>query len=213
MIAILDYGSGNVRSAERAFAHTGKKVVVTSDRTEIERSAGLVIPGVGAFSACMKGLLEVHGDEIIRHHLAQEKPILGICVGMQILFESGTESYARSEESSDTVIDTEVQTPGLALISGTVTRLRHERLPHMGWNNVTAPDSSQLFHNVSNERFYFVHSYAVQQWPQSAVATTTEYGTRFLAAIEIGLISATQFHPEKSDKAGLTLISNWVSTL
>ena len=200
MIAILDYGSGNLRSAERAFATAGKEVVVTSDRTVALEAEGLVVPGVGAFAACMKGLNAVDGAAIVRERLAKERPTLGICIGMQIMFSEGTE---HSETGAHA---------GIGIWNGAVSQLAAPILPHMGWNTVESATTSTLFSGVEGESFYFVHSYAAK----NAVGTTqawSTHGEKFLAAVEDGYISATQFHPEKSGAAGLALIKNWVGSL
>ena len=200
MIAILDYGSGNLRSAERAFATAGKEVVVTSDRAIALEAEGLVVPGVGAFAACMNGLNAVDGAAIVRERLAKERPTLGICIGMQIMFSEGTE---HSEDGTHA---------GIGIWQGTVSKLDAPILPHMGWNTVEAAGTSALFKGIEAESFYFVHSYAAKQ----AVGTTqawSTHGEKFLAAVEDGYISATQFHPEKSGAAGLALIKNWVGSL
>ena len=200
MIAILDYGSGNLRSAERAFATAGKDVVVTSDRAVALEAEGLVVPGVGAFAACMNGLNAVDGAAIVRERLAKERPTLGICIGMQIMFSEGTE---HSENGAHA---------GIGIWQGTVSKLEAPILPHMGWNTVEASSTSTLFKGVEGESFYFVHSYAAK----SSVGTTqawSTHGEKFLASVEDGYISATQFHPEKSGAAGLALIKNWVGSL
>ncbi len=200
MIAILDYGSGNLRSAERAFATSGKDVVVTSDRTVALEAEGLVVPGVGAFAACMNGLNAIDGAAIVRERLAKERPTLGICIGMQIMFSEGTE---HSEKENHL---------GIGIWQGVVSQLEAPILPHMGWNTVEVEATSTLFNGVEGESFYFVHSYAAKQ----AVGTTqawSAHGEKFLAAVEDGYISATQFHPEKSGTAGLALIKNWVGSL
>jgi glutamine amidotransferase len=200
LIAILDYGSGNLRSAERAFATAGKDVVVTSDRAVALEAEGLVVPGVGAFAACMNGLNAVDGAAIVRERLSKERPTLGICIGMQIMFSEGTE---HSENGAHA---------GIGIWQGTVSKLQAPILPHMGWNTVEASSTSTLFKGVEGESFYFVHSYAAK----SSVGTTqawSTHGEKFLAAVEDGYISATQFHPEKSGAAGLALIKNWVGSL
>ena len=199
MIAILDYGSGNLRSALRAFEHAGKEVVLTSDYQVALEAQGLVVPGVGAFGACMQGLKSVRGDELVRARVALSRPTIGICVGMQIFFAQGVEHGDHE---------------GVGIWPATVEKLESRVLPHMGWNTVEVAHDSQLFKGVEGESFYFVHSYAVTSAiPGSAMQSWTEYDRRFLAAIEDGVISATQFHPEKSGDAGLHLIKNWVSTL
>jgi glutamine amidotransferase len=199
MIAILDYGSGNLRSALRAFEHTGEDVTLTADYEVALEADGLVVPGVGAFAACMQGLRSVRGDEIVRARAAKSRPTLGICVGMQIFFAAGLEHGSHD---------------GVGIWPSTVEKLDAEVLPHMGWNTVEVADGSELFKGVAGESFYFVHSYGVQaEVPGNALQSWTHYDQKFLAAIEDGAISATQFHPEKSGDAGLRLIKNWVSTL
>ena len=200
MIAILDYGSGNLRSAERAFATSGKEVVVTSDRNIAIAAEGLVVPGVGAFAACMNGLNAVDGGEIVRERLAKERPTLGICIGMQILFSQGAE---HSETAAHA---------GVGIWDGVVSQLAAPILPHMGWNTVETNPASILFKGIETESFYFVHSYAAKTAVGKTQAWST-HGEKFLAAVEDGYISATQFHPEKSGAAGLALIKNWVGSL
>ena len=200
MIAILDYGSGNLRSAERAFATAGKDVVVTSDRKVALEADGLVVPGVGAFAACMNGLNAVDGGDIVRERLANERPTLGICIGMQILFSQGTE---HSENTAHA---------GVGIWDGIVSKLDAPILPHIGWNTVETSSDSVLFKGVETESFYFVHSYAAKTAVGKTQAWTT-HGEKFLAAVEDGYISTTQFHPEKSGAAGLALIKNWVGSL
>ncbi|WP_019854689.1 imidazole glycerol phosphate synthase subunit HisH [Actinopolyspora mortivallis] len=208
-VVVLDYGSGNLRSAERALEHAGARVEVTSDHQRAFEADGLVVPGVGAFSACMRGLLEVGGDKVVDRRLNERRPVLGICVGMQILFERGVEHGVEAE--------------GLGRWPGTVERLRSEPLPHMGWNTVSAPGDSALFAGFPPEtRFYFVHSFAARDWPDAARGfeeggqprlIRAEHGDSFLAAVEDGVLTATQFHPEKSGEAGIGLLRNWLGTL
>ncbi|MFC1473599.1 imidazole glycerol phosphate synthase subunit HisH [Rhodococcus qingshengii] len=206
-IAVLDYGSGNLHSATRALARTGAQVEVTNDMKVALAADGLVVPGVGAFAACMEGLRAVQGDRIIGRRLAGGRPVLGICVGMQILFDRGVEFGVEAE--------------GCGEWPGTVERLQAEVLPHMGWNTVEAPESSTLFKGIdADTRFYFVHSYGVQSWelaPSEHIAppklTWADHGGKFLAAVENGALSSTQFHPEKSGDAGAELLSNWVQSL
>ncbi|PWC03302.1 imidazole glycerol phosphate synthase subunit HisH [Agromyces badenianii] len=205
-IVVLDYGSGNVHSAAKALERAGAEVAVTSDRSTALEADGLVVPGVGAFKAVMDQLHAVRGEEIIDRRLAGGRPVLGICVGMQVLFERGVERG--------------VDTEGLGEWPGTVTELPAEVLPHMGWNTVEPGEGSALFSGIEDERFYFVHSFAAQEWlldvqppfPQPAL-TWAEHGGRFLAAVENGPLSATQFHPEKSSDAGIRLLANWLGTL
>ena len=198
MIAILDYGSGNLRSAERAFALADSRIVVTNDPKLCLEADGLVVPGVGAFAACMSQLISVGGDEIIRERVENSKPIFGICVGMQILFDSSSEK---------------TQTSGLGIFSGEVTQIKSQILPHMGWNTVKAAENSQLFDGIESETFYFVNSYAAKKPIPGALNSLTNYGEDFIASVERDFIVATQFHPEKSGSAGATLIKNWVAAL
>lgn len=200
MIAILDYGSGNLRSAERAFATAGKDVIVTSDAAVALEAEGLVVPGVGAFAACMSGLNSIGGASIIRQRLNNERPVLGICIGMQIMFTHGTEHAEGNPHA------------GIGIWDATVSKINAPILPHMGWNTVISDASSILFKGIEQESFYFVHSYAAKDAVGKSQAWST-YGEKFLAATEDGYISATQFHPEKSGAAGLALINNWVKSL
>lgn len=206
-VVVLDYGSGNLRSAERALRRVGADVEVTSDHHAALECDGLFVPGVGAFAACMDGLRGVGGDRIIGQRLAGGRPVLGVCVGMQILFDLGIEHGVRSE--------------GCGEWPGTVERLAADIVPHMGWNTVRAPADSVLFDGLDAEtRFYFVHSYAVQSWelapePPMPVPKVTwaNHGVDFVAAAENGPLSATQFHPEKSGDAGAHLLTNWLKNL
>jgi glutamine amidotransferase len=200
VIAILDYGSGNLRSAQRAFERSGSEVVVTSDRDTALNAAGLVVPGVGAFAACMRGLVAIGGDEIVRARVAAKRPTLGICVGMQILFRDGDEHANGAPHD------------GVGIWQESITKLAAPILPHMGWNTVAVIGPSQLFKGIADQSFYFVHSYAAKSSVGSAQAWTT-HGEKFLSAVEDGAICATQFHPEKSGDAGLELIKNWVGLL
>jgi glutamine amidotransferase len=197
VIAILDYGSGNVRSAQRAFETSGKNVILTSDYEVALNADGLVVPGVGAFAACMQGLRNVRGDQLVRERIALQRPTLGICVGMQILFAHGVEHGNHD---------------GVGVWDATVEKIQAPILPHMGWNTVVAGSGSALFAGIEEESFYFVHSYAVKK-KVGAIATMSHHGQDFLAAIEDGVIAATQFHPEKSGDAGLQLIKNWTNRL
>ena len=196
-VVVLDYGSGNLRSAERALARAGGEVTVTSEYDEALAADGLVVPGVGAFAACMAGLRAARGEQLIAERMAAGRPVLGICVGMQVLF-------ARGDEHG-------VATTGVGTFPGAVTRLQASVLPHMGWNTVTPPPGSKLFAEVASERFYFVHSYAARTAPGEV--TWAEHGERFVAAVEDGVLAATQFHPEKSGDAGAVLLRNWVCSL
>lgn len=203
-VAVLDYGSGNLHSALRAIAAAGCEVLLTADAEACLRADGLVVPGVGAFGACMDGLVAVGGDALIRERLDAGRPVLGICVGHQVLFGNGVEHG--------------LDASGVGVLPGTIERLRAERLPHMGWNTVDAPASSVLFRGVADQRFYFVHSYGARRekcaLPPDAVVTWAEHGgDHFVAAVEWGALSSTQFHPEKSGEAGARLLRNWAATL
>jgi glutamine amidotransferase len=203
-VAILDYGSGNLRSAERAVARAGVGVTVTADLATAAAADGLVVPGVGAYAACMAGIDALGAGPVIAERVAAGRPVLGICVGMQVLFEYGEEHG--------------VVTKGLGVLPGGVTRLTARRVPHMGWNTVEAPIGSALFAGLpADARFYFVHSYAAAPVPTLAGAgrlvPTCTHEAPFVAAVEQGPLAATQFHPEKSGDAGATLLRNWVSAL
>ena len=205
-VAVLDYGSGNVHSALKALTAAGALATLTRDRDTILAADGLVVPGVGAFAAVMAALRACHGDELIDRRLAGGHPVLGICVGMQILFDRGVEGGSAH--------------PGLGQWPGEVSALQAPVLPHMGWNTVHPDAGSQLFRGIERERFYFVHSYAASSWELQVQApfpqpqlTWTRYPEPFLAAVENGPLTATQFHPEKSGPAGIKLLSNWIATL
>ncbi|WP_150245837.1 imidazole glycerol phosphate synthase subunit HisH [Nocardiopsis quinghaiensis] len=215
-VVVFDYGSGNLRSAQRAMERTGADVTVTSDPHAALDADGLLVPGVGAFSACMASLRAAGGDRIIGKRVAGGRPVLGICVGMQVLFDRGVESADPGAEAG-----TEV-TEGCGEWPGTVDRLRAPIVPHMGWNTVRPPEDTRLFAGTGpRERFYFVHSYAVREWEFAAVnervpapkVTWAEHGEPFVAAVENGPLWATQFHPEKSGDAGARVLANWVDTL
>ncbi|GAB3500390.1 imidazole glycerol phosphate synthase subunit HisH [Nocardiopsis coralliicola] len=207
-VALLDYGSGNLRSAQRALERAGADTVLTADPHTALDADGLVVPGVGAFAACMDGLRAVGGDRVIGKRLAGGRPVLGICVGMQILFERSVEHGVEAE--------------GCGEWPGTVERLDAPIVPHMGWNTLDIAEDSRLFAGIGpEERFYFVHSYAVLDWelePASAriaapKVTRATHGAPFVAAVENGPLSATQFHPEKSGDAGARVLANWVGGL
>jgi glutamine amidotransferase len=205
-VVVLDYGSGNVHSAVKALERAGAQVELTADRQRVMDAVGLVVPGVGAFAAVMAALNAVRGGELVERRLAGGRPVLGICVGMQVLFDRGVERG--------------VDTAGLGEWPGVVDELRAPVLPHMGWNTVQAPDDSVLFDGIRDERFYFVHSYAARDWTLEASGafanprvTWADHGGRFVAAVENGPLSATQFHPEKSGEPGIRLLSNWIGSL
>lgn len=209
-VVVLDHGSGNVHSAVRALERVGAQVELTADRQRALDADGLFLPGVGNFHACVRGMRAAEAPRIVDVRLSGGRPVLGVCVGMQALFESSTEPSSTTEE-------------GLGEWPGTVERLQAPIVPHMGWTEVEVPAGSSLFEGVESERFYFVHSYAVRTWtlpePTGAFAvvaprvTHATHGERFVAAVENGPLSATQFHPEKSGDAGLRLLENWVGSL
>ena len=207
-VAILDYGSGNLRSAHRAIARVGADVTITNDPREVLAADGLLVPGVGAFAACMRGLKAINGPRLIGERLAGSRPVMGICVGMQILFEHGVE---HGEDAA-----------GCGEWPGVVERLDADILPHMGWNIIDAAPDSAMFAGIDEStRFYFVHSYGVQRWefPEGGITTpplvswAPHQSARFVAAVENGPLWATQFHPEKSGDAGAELLKNWLAQL
>ncbi|MFJ2717797.1 imidazole glycerol phosphate synthase subunit HisH [Streptomyces sp. 6-11-2] len=207
-VVVFDYGFGNVRSAERALARAGADVEITRDYDAAMNADGLLVPGVGAFAACMRGLKDVRGDWIIDRRLSGGRPVMGICVGMQVLFARGIEHGVEAE--------------GLDEWPGTVEPLQADIVPHMGWNTVQAPAGSELFAGLdADARFYFVHSYAVHDWRlethnpvlNAPKVTWATHGKPFVAAVENDALWATQFHPEKSGDAGAQLLTNWIGTL
>ncbi|MEY2915984.1 MAG: hypothetical protein RL454_913 [Actinomycetota bacterium] len=204
-VVVLDYGSGNVHSVAKAVAAAGADVQLTSDAAAVMAADGLVVPGVGAFEAVMQQLAKVGGARLIEQRLIAGKPVLGICVGLQVMFEQGVEHG--------------VETEGLGQWPGVVDKLAAPMLPHMGWDTVSAPADSVLFQGIADERFYFVHSYGVQHFPELGggpfappKVTWANYGGPFVAAVENGPLMATQFHPEKSGQAGIRLLTNWVNS-
>jgi len=204
-VVVLDYGIGNVHSAVRALQEAGASVELTRNRNRVLEADGLFIPGVGAFAAVMDALNAINVNELIDKRLVAGKAVMGICVGQQVLFAKGLEHG--------------LETEGLGQLPGTVELLDSPRLPHIGWNNVEAAEGSKLFAGIEDERFYFVHSYGLRNWELEAIGsfippkvTYTEYGCRFVSALEVGPLSATQFHPEKSGQAGIKLLNNWINT-
>ena len=205
-VVVYDYGSGNVHSAVKALVAAGATVELTGDANKALNADGLVVPGVGAFASVMEQLNARKANELLDKRLVAGRPVLGICVGMQVLFELGVEHG--------------LETEGLGQLPGKVEMLDAPTLPHIGWNTVQAAKGSKLFAGVEHERFYFVHSYGVRNWELEAIGsfippkvTWAEYGSPFVAACEVGPLSATQFHPEKSGEAGIQLLTNWVATL
>lgn len=206
-IALLDYGAGNLRSAARALECVGAIVTVTSDPQTAIDADGLVVPGVGAFAACMDGLNAIKAPRIVDTRLAGDRPVFGICVGMQVMFERGLEH--------------DLDTPGIGEWPGVVEKLQAKVLPHMGWNTVDVPAGSKLFDGLNPDtRFYFVHSYAARKWElvtdgrtEAPLVTYSQHeDDRFVAAVENGPLWATQFHPEKSGDAGAQLLENWLKS-
>lgn len=206
-VVVLDYGAGNVHSVVRALEEAGASVLLSNKEADVLGADGLVVPGVGAFEAVMKGLKEVQALRMIGRRVAGGRPVLGICVGLQILFDKGVEHG--------------IETQGMGEWPGTVEKLQADVVPHMGWNTVEVPQNSRLFAGIENERFYFVHSYGVQRWDfeqnsqamNPPLVTWSDHGGRFIAAVENGPLCATQFHPEKSAQAGIQLLRNWINTL
>jgi imidazole glycerol-phosphate synthase subunit HisH len=206
-VVVVDYGSGNLRSAERALAKVGAVVRMVTSADEVGSCDGVVVPGVGAFAACMAGVRAAGADDLVRARLAEGQSVLGICVGMQVMYDAGDEHG--------------VHTDGVGVLPGRVERLDADVLPHMGWNTVAVPAGSKLFAGLdADTRFYFVHSYAARHWEMessarlvSSLVTWAEHGEPFVAAVENGPLWATQFHPEKSGDAGAHLLWNWIATL
>ena len=204
-VVVLDYGSGNVHSVAQALEVAGAKVSLTSDRSAVQNADGLIVPGVGAFDAVMQQLNAVGAHQMIEQRLVASKPVMGICVGLQVMFDRGVEHG--------------IETEGLAQWPGVVEKLEAPMLPHIGWNTVEAAEDSTLFRGIADERFYFVHSYGVLRFPElgggafaAPKVSWGEYGSRFVAAVENGPLSATQFHPEKSGQAGIQLLTNWIQS-
>ena len=209
-VVVLDYGSGNVRSAVRMLERVGAVVELSADHRAVQEADGLFVPGVGNFHACMRGLRAVDGPRLLDVRLSGGRPVIGVCVGMQVLFDGSAEPSADDEER------------GLGQWPGVVQRLPAAVVPHMGWSTVKAAAGSRLLAGVEDERFYFVHSYAALTWelePEGSMAVMTpkvgwsEHGAPFVATVENGPLVATQFHPEKSGDAGAHLLENWVATL
>ena len=209
-VVVLDYGSGNVRSAVRMLERVGASVELSADHRLVQEADGLFVPGVGNFHACMRALRAVDGPRMIDVRLSGARPVMGICVGMQVLFDGSAEPSVDRRE------------PGLGEWPGVVGRLVAPVVPHMGWSGVKAAAGSRLLAGVGDELFYFVHSYAALAWelePEGSMAVVaprvswSEHGSPFVAAVENGPLVATQFHPEKSGDAGAQLLENWVATL
>jgi imidazole glycerol-phosphate synthase subunit HisH len=224
-VTVLDYGSGNVHSACRALEAAGAEVTLTADRKTAIEAHGLVVPGVGAFAAVMQKLRAVGAPAIIDSRLAASRSVLGICVGMQVMFERGLESSDSAPSNSAPSVSEPVdaEAPGVAGLGqwpGVVERLEAKQLPNIGWSKVEPDPNSELLRDLGGEHFYFVHSYAATRWLlevnppfKKPALTWATHEQRFLAAVENGPLSATQFHPEKSGAAGIRLLENWLSTL
>lgn len=198
MIAVVDYGIGNLRSAEKALQHLGADALLTADPREISRADKVVLPGVGAFGSCMRALRESGLEPVAKEAATDGRPFLGICVGMQMLFDASDESPGVA---------------GLGVVSGRVTRLPStERLPQIGWNTLDIVGGSRLLAGLPAAPWlYFVHSFAPEPTDDRVVSAWCDYGRRFAAAVEHGPVWATQFHPEKSGDAGLRLLANFVA--
>jgi imidazole glycerol-phosphate synthase subunit HisH len=205
-VVVLDYGIGNVHSALKALEYAGAEVSLTAEPKEVQDADGLVVPGVGAFAAVMEALNKVKAPELIDRRLAGGKPVFGICVGLQVMFEKGLEH--------------ELETEGLGQWPGVVAKLDSPKLPHMGWNDVASAKGSKLFSGIESELFYFVHSYAAKEFSLQVdppfippAVSFAEYGEKFIAAVENGPLTGVQFHPEKSGEAGIALLRNWLGTI
>ena len=200
MIAIIDYDAGNIKSVEKALNYLGEDVKITRDREEILAADGVILPGVGAFGDAMEKLHSYGLVEVIREVAALGKPFLGICLGLQLLFES-------SEETPGV--------EGLHLLDGRIRRIPAAeglKIPHIGWNDLTFPTQGRLFHGIEEHSYvYFVHSYYLEAADPSIVTATTEYGTLIHASVEQGNLFACQFHPEKSSRVGLKILQNFVA--
>jgi glutamine amidotransferase len=195
-VAIIDYGVGNLRSVEKAFAATGCDAVVSSDQSVLHQAEHLVLPGVGAFGACMKSLIERGFDRLVRERVAEGTPLLGVCVGMQMLFEE-------SEEFGTT--------PGLGLLRGRVRRFSDDLLaPQVGWNQIRQRIPHPLFDGIEDSAFfYFVHSYYCEPVEGEVILGETDYGVPYASVVASENLCGVQFHPEKSQMAGLRLLSNF----
>ena len=203
MIAIIDYDAGNIKSVEKALQFLGQEAVITSDRETIMNADKAILPGVGAFGDAMNKIRERGLEEVIHDFVDTGKPFLGICLGLQLIFE-------KSEESPEAT--------GLGLLKGTITKIPTEvngvsqKVPQIGWNNIVVnPDSKLLAGLGENPYVYFVHSYYLKAENSDEVAATTEYGVKIDCAVEKGNVMATQFHPEKSSEVGLKILSNFIN--
>lgn len=200
MVAIIDYDAGNIKSVEKALHYLGEEAVITRDRDTILGADRVILPGVGAFGDAMEKLRTYELDKVIQEVVAQNTPFLGICLGLQLLFES-------SEESEGV--------EGLGILKGKVVRLPEEsdlKIPHIGWNSLKYPNPGRLFTGIAEDSYvYFVHSYYLQAKDPSIVTATTEYGTLIHASVEQGNVFACQFHPEKSSEVGMQILKNFLT--
>lgn len=200
MIAIIDYDAGNIKSVEKALQYLGEETVITRDREQILAADGVILPGVGAFGDAMQKLRDYGLVPVIQECVEKQIPFLGICLGLQLMFESSEESQG---------------VEGLHLLDGKIVRIPSDgglKVPHIGWNNLKLPKESRLFQGISEDVFvYFVHSYYLQAEDPGIVAATTEYGTLIHAAVEKGNVFACQFHPEKSSEVGMQILRNFIN--
>ena len=200
MIAIIDYDAGNIKSVEKALHYLGEEAVITRDRDTILGADRVILPGVGAFGDAMEKLRTYELDKVIQEVVAQNTSFLGICLGLQLLFES-------SEESEGV--------EGLGILKGKIVRLPEEnnlKIPHIGWNSLKYPNPGRLFAGIAEDSYvYFVHSYYLQAKDPSIVTATTEYGTLIHASVEQGNVFACQFHPEKSSEVGMQILKNFLT--
>ena len=200
MVAIIDYDAGNIKSVEKAIDYLGEEAVITRDRDTILGADRVILPGVGAFGDAMEKLRTYELDKVIQEVVAKNTPFLGICLGLQLLFES-------SEESEGV--------EGLGILKGKVVQLPEEsdlKIPHIGWNSLKYPNPGRLFTGIAEDSYvYFVHSYYLQAKDPSIVTATTEYGTLIHASVEQGNVFACQFHPEKSSEVGMQILKNFLT--
>lgn len=200
MVAIIDYGAGNLQSVKKALDFIGAKSIITADENEINAASHIILPGVGSFGDAMHSIREKGLENVIKKSADGSKHFLGICLGLQLLFES-------SEESPG--VD------GLGIFKGKIVTIPKDnglKVPHIGWNSVSLKQTDGIFENLrDNSYFYFVHSYYLNNADEKVVAGTTEYGVPIQCAVQQGRVSATQFHPEKSSEAGLTILRNFVN--
>ena len=202
MIAIIDYDAGNIKSVEKAFMALGQDVVVTRDKDTILNAEGVVLPGVGAFGDAMEKLIAYDLVDTIHKVVEKNTPFLGICLGLQLMFES-------SEESPGV--------EGLSLLKGKIVRIPEGeglKIPHIGWNNLSYPNRGRLYKDIPEDSYvYFVHSYYLQAEESEIVRATTEYGVTIHASVEKGNVFACQFHPEKSSSVGMKILENFVTVV